>query len=237
LQERKTGLLGTIVNFIAIILGGLAGVLFGKAFPDRLKSTVIQGIGLTVMIIGLQMALKTSNVLIVIASLVIGGIIGESINIEARLNDFGRYLEKKLSGKGEGQFTKAFVTTSLIYCVGAMAIVGSLEDGLNGNHSILFAKSALDGITAIIFSSSMGIGVLFSAVPVFLYQGSISLFAGLLQGLLSDAVVVEMSAVGGLLIFGIGINLLGIKEIKVGNLLPGIFVTVPLVLLVGNLGL
>lgn len=237
MQERKTGLLGTIVNLIAIILGGLAGVFFGKAFPDRLKSTVIQGIGLTVMIIGLQMALKTSNVLIVIASLVIGGIIGESINIEARLNDFGCYLEKKLSGKGEGQFTKAFVTTSLIYCVGAMAIVGSLEDGLNGNHSILFAKSALDGITAIIFSSSMGIGVIFSAVPVFLYQGSISLFAGLLQGVLSDAVVVEMSAVGGLLIVGIGINMLGIKEIKVGNLLPGIFVTVPLVLLAGNLGL
>lgn len=230
-------MLGTIVNFTAIVLGGLAGVFFGKAVPDRLKATVIQGIGLTVMIIGLQMALKTSNVLIVIASLVIGGIIGESIDIEARLNDFGRYLEKKLAGKGEGQFTKAFVTTSLIYCVGAMAIVGSLEDGLNGNHSILFAKSALDGITAIIFSSSMGIGVIFSAVPVFLYQGSISLFAGLLQGLLSDAVVVEMSAVGGLLIFGIGINMLGIKEIKVGNLLPGIFVTVPLVLLVGSLGL
>lgn len=230
-------MLGTIVNFIAIILGGLSGVFFGKVFPDRLKATVIQGIALTVMIIGLQMALKTNSVLIIIASLVIGGIIGESINIEARLNDFGSYLEKKFSGKGEGQFTKAFVTTSLIYCVGAMAIVGALEDGLNGNHSILFAKSALDGITAIIFSSSMGIGVLFAAAPVFLYQGSISLFAGLLQGVLSETVVAEMSAVGGLLIFGIGINMLGIKEIKVGNLLPGIFVTVPFVLLVSKLGL
>lgn len=224
-------MLGTIVNFIAIIIGGLTGVFFGKAFSDKLKTTVIQGIALAVLIIGLQMALKTGNVLIVILSLVLGGIIGEGIDIEAGLNKLGGILEEKLSTKGEGKFTKAFVTTSLIYCVGAMAIVGALEDGLNANHSILFAKSALDGISAIIFSSSMGVGVIFSALPVLVYQGSISLFAGLLQGIISDAVVNEMSAVGGLLIFGIGINMLGIKEIKVGNLLPGIFVTVPLVFL------
>ncbi|NLI92885.1 MAG: DUF554 domain-containing protein [Peptococcaceae bacterium] len=230
-------MLGTIVNFIAIGVGGLAGLFFGKAFPEKLKTTVIQGIGLTVIIIGLQMAIKTTNVLIIIASLVLGGLIGESIDIEARLNDFGKYLEKKLSSNGEGQFTKGFVTTSLIYCVGAMAIVGSLEDGLNGNHSILYAKSALDGITAIVFSSSMGVGVIFSAIPVFLYQGSISLFAGMLQGILSEPVVLEMSAVGGLLIFGIGINMLGIKEIKVGNLLPGIFIAVPLTILFKHFGL
>jgi len=221
--------LGTTVNFIAIIIGGLAGVFFGKYFSDKLKETVIQGIALTVLVIGLQMALKTNNVLIVILSLVIGGVIGETIDIQARLNDLGQSLEKRFSSQGNGQFTKAFVTTSLIYCVGAMAIVGALEDGLNANHSILFAKSALDGITAIIFASSMGMGVIFSAVPVFLYQGSISLFAGSVQGLLSEAVVIEMSAVGGILIFGIGITMLGIKEIKVGNLLPGIFLTVPLV--------
>jgi len=223
--------LGTTVNLIAIVIGGLVGLVFGKAFPDRLKTTVIQGIGLSVIIIGLQMALKTNNVLIVIISLVLGGVIGEGINIEERLNQFGLFLEKKLSSNGEGQFTKAFVTTSLIYCVGAMAIVGALEDGLNGNHSILFAKSALDGVTAVIFASSMGIGVIFSAVPVFIYQGCIALFAGLLQGILSDAVVLEMSAVGGLLILGIGINMLNIKEIRVGNLLPGIFISVPLVII------
>ncbi|MGI6450814.1 MAG: DUF554 domain-containing protein [Desulfitobacteriia bacterium] len=229
-------MLGTTVNLLAIVFGGIAGILFGKAFPEKLKNTLIQGIGLTVIIIGLQMALKTNNVLIVIASLVVGGIIGETIDIEESLNNLGRLLEKKLSGGGEGKFTKAFVTTSLIYCVGAMAIVGALEDGLNGNHSILFAKSALDGITAIIFASSMGVGVIFSAIPVFIYQGGIALFAGLLQGILSDLVVLEMSAVGGLLIFGIGINMLGIKEIKVGNLLPGIFIAVPLVLLTEQLG-
>lgn len=224
-------MLGTIVNFIAIVFGGMVGFFFGKAFPEKLKNTVLQGVGLTVMLIGLQMALRTSNVLTLIASLVIGGIIGESIDIEHQLNNIGDFLEKKLSKKGNGQFTKAFVTASLIYCVGAMAIVGALEDGLNGNHSILFAKATLDGITAIVFSSSMGIGVVFSAIPVFLYQGSIALFAGLLQGVLSETVVVEMSAVGGLLILGIGINMLGIKEIKVGNLLPGIFIAVPIVLL------
>jgi len=228
--------LGTIVNFIAIGLGGLAGLFFGKALPEKLKTTVIQGIGLSVIIIGIQMAAKTTNALIMIASLAIGGLIGESMDIEARLNDFGSFLEKKLSPNGEGHFTKGFVTTSLIYCVGAMGIVGSLEDGLNGSHGILFAKSALDGITAIIFSSSMGAGVIFSAIPVLLYQGSISLFARLLHSVLSDPVVLEMSAVGGLLIFGIGINMLGIKEIRVGNLLPGIFIAVPLTILCTHFG-
>jgi len=227
---------GTTINFIAIIIGGLIGVLFGKILPDRLKITVIQGVALTVLIIGLQMALKTNNIIIVLASLVIGGIIGEVIDIEARLNALGKYLEGRLSQNGEGQFSKGFVTTSLIFCVGAMAIVGALEDGLNGNHSILLAKSALDGITALIFASSMGIGVIFAAVPVLVYQGGIALFAGLLNGVLSDPVVVEMSATGGLLIFGIGITMLGIKEIKVGNLLPGIVVSIPLTILVGYFG-
>jgi len=221
-------MLGTIVNFIAIIFGGLLGLFFGKNFPDRLKNTTIQGIALAVMVIGLQMALQTNNVLIVILSLVLGGIIGEWINIELQLNKLGKLLETKLSKNGEGNFAKAFVTASLVYCVGAMAIVGALEDGLNGNPSILFAKSALDGVSAIVFASSMGVGVVFSALPVLFYQGLISLFAGLLQGLLSDPVIVEMSAVGGLLIFGIAINMLGIKDIKVGNLLPGIFVAIPL---------
>lgn len=225
-------MLGTIVNVIAIIAGGLAGILFGKAFPERFKNTIIQGISLAILLIGFQMALKTNNVLVVIGSLVIGGLIGELIDIEKKLNQLGASLENKFSEYGGGDITKAFVTTSLIYCVGALAVVGALEGGLHGNHSILYAKAMLDGITAIIFSSSMGIGVIFSAIPVFLYQGTIALFAGLVEGVLSDPVVTEMSAVGGLLIFGIGINILGIAEIKVGNLLPAIFVAIPLVLLI-----
>lgn len=230
-------MLGTIVNVIAIVIGGLAGLLFGKAFPEKLKIILIQGIGLSILIIGLQMALKTNNILIMILSMVLGGLVGEAIGIEAGLNRLGKFFEEKVSTKGDGQFSKAFVTTSLIYCVGAMAIVGALEDGLNGNHSILFAKAALDGITAVVFSSSMGIGVVASALPVLIYQGCISLFAGLLQGTLSDAIILEMSAVGGLLIFGIGITMLGIKEIRVGNLLPAIILTIPLVILFEHFGI
>ena len=231
-------MLGTIVNTIAIVFGGLFGLLFGKAFPDKIKKTVIQGIGLAVLLIGGSMALQTKNSLIVISSLVLGGIIGEWIDIELRLQHLGQWLERKFAKNGQGAgFTKAFVTTSLIYCVGAMAIMGSLESGLTGNHNILFAKSMLDGITALIFASSMGIGVLVSALPVFLYQGAITMAAGLLQGVLSPQIIAEMSATGGLLILGIGFNILELKEIKVGNLLPAIFIVVPITLIFTRLHL
>jgi uncharacterized protein len=232
LLERWCPVLGTIVNVLAILLGGLAGIIFGQALPEKMKSTVIQGIGLAVLLIGVSMAIQTKNTLIVISSLVIGGVIGEWIDIELRLQQLGKWLESIFSkgGKG-GNFTKAFVSTSLIYCVGAMAIMGSLESGLKGVHNILYAKAMLDGISALVFASSMGIGVLASAIPVFLYQGGITVAAGLLQGILSDPVVAEMSATGGLLILGIGFNILEIKEIKVGNLLPGIFVAIPLTML------
>ncbi|NLL53130.1 MAG: DUF554 domain-containing protein [Peptococcaceae bacterium] len=228
---------GTQVNVIAIVAGGLIGTIFGKIIPERIRNTILQGLALVVILIGLEMALETGNILIVIASLVLGAIVGELIDIECRLNQFGKYLETKLSRRGRGNFTKAFVTASLVYCVGAMAIVGALQDGLNGDHSILFAKSALDGVTSIIFSASMGIGVIFAALPVLIYQGSIALFAGILQGILSDAVIVEMTAVGGLLIFGIGINILQIKDVKVANLLPSIFFAIPLVILFNYLGI
>ena len=224
-------MLGTIVNTFAIIFGGIVGLLFGHALPEKMKKTVIQGIGLSVLLIGGSMALQTKNPLVVISSLVLGGILGEWIDIELRLQHLGEWLERKFAKKGqESGFTKAFVTASLIYCVGAMAIMGSLESGLTGNNNILFAKSMLDGITAIVFASSMGIGVLASAIPVLIYQGAITLAAGLLQGVLSTPVIAEMSATGGLLIVGIGINILEIKEIKVGNLLPSIFIAVPITL-------
>ena len=225
-------MLGTIVNTAAIVLGGLLGLLFGQALPEKMKKTVIQGIGLAVLLIGGSMALQTKNPLIVIASLVLGGVIGEWIDIELRLQHFGQWLEQRLAKNGQVTgFTKAFVTASLIYCVGAMAIMGSLESGLKGNYNILFAKSMLDGISALVFASSMGIGVLVSAVPVFVYQGAITMSAGLLQGILSAQVIAEMSAAGGLLILGIGFNILEFKEIKVGNLLPAIFIAVPLTIL------
>lgn len=238
LGKKVIFLLGTIVNTVAILFGGLLGLLFGQALPDKIKKTVIQGIGLAVLLIGGSMALETKNTLVVIASLVLGGIVGEWIDIELRLQQFGQWLESKFSRNGQGAgFTKAFVTASLIYCVGAMAIMGSLESGLMGNHTILYAKSMLDGISALVFASSMGIGVLVSAIPVFLYQGLITISAGLLQGVLSSQVIIEMGATGGLLIVGIGLNILEIKEIKVGNLLPGIFIAIPITILFSMLHL
>lgn len=222
-------MLGTIVNVAAILFGGIIGLLFGKALPDKMKNTIIQGIGLAVILIGLSMAMKTNEALVVIASLVLGGIIGELIDIEYQLEKCGNWMARKSSkGDGGSNFTKGFVSASLMYCVGAMAIMGALESGLKGQHDILFAKSMLDGISSIVLASSMGIGVLVSALPVLIYQGGITLLAVFLQGVLTDAVVAEMSATGGLLIVGIGINLLGIMEIKVGNLLPGIIMAIPL---------
>ncbi|WP_029688704.1 DUF554 domain-containing protein [Thermoanaerobacter sp. A7A] len=219
-------MLGTVVNSIAIIVGGTIGTFLKVGIPERFKNIVMQGVALSVMIIGISSGLQFNNLMVVIVSLVIGGIIGEALNIEEYLNKFGDTLQKKLSKDNSSTISKGFVTASLVYCIGAMAIVGALKDGLSGDHSILFAKSVLDGISSIIFASTFGIGVVFSAVSVFLYQGSISLGASFLQGLLTKAVVDDMTAVGGVLIFAISLNMLEIKNIKVGNLLPTIFIPI-----------
>lgn len=219
-------MLGTVVNSIAIIVGGAIGTFLKVGIPERFKNIVMQGVALSVMIIGISSGLQFNNLMVVIVSLVIGGIIGEALNIEEYLNKFGDTLQKKLSKDKSSTISKGFVTASLVYCIGAMAIVGALKDGLSGDHSILFAKSVLDGISSIIFASTFGIGVVFSAISVFLYQGSISLGASFLQGLLTKPVVEDMTAVGGILIFAISLNMLEIKNIKVGNLLPAIFIPI-----------
>ncbi|NLZ51770.1 MAG: DUF554 domain-containing protein [Thermoanaerobacteraceae bacterium] len=224
-------MLGTIVNAATIIIGTLLGNFLKDRFGKNIKNTVMHGLSLTVMLIGLSMAITTENMLIVTLSMVIGGILGELLKIEDRLNKFGTKLEARFSGEG-GDFTRAFVSASLIYCVGAMAVLGAIQSGLEGNHGILFVKSILDGVSAIVFSSSMGIGVAFSALPVFVYQGAITLAASAIKDFLTDSIITEMSATGGLLIFGIGLNMLGINvNIKVGNLLPAIFVAVILAVL------
>jgi hypothetical protein len=225
-------LLGTIVNAAAIVFGAILGNCLKGGFPERLKATLMQAISLAVILIGLSMALKTQNVMVVTLSIVIGGVIGEWLCIEDWLNRIGLRLEQRFGGDN-GNFAKAFVSASLIYCVGAMAIMGSLDSGLTGNYSTLFVKSILDGVTSIVFASSMGIGVAFSALPVFLYQGAITLAAVFIKPFLTDAIIREMTATGGLLIFGIGVNMLtaGKVQIKVGNLLPAIFVAVMMVVL------
>ena len=183
---------------------------------------------LYVLYIGISGALNGGDTLIMIISVAIGALFGEIIDIDKGLNKLGYYLESRFKGKKKNNISIAegFITSSLLFCVGAMAIVGSLESGLKGNHDTLFTKSILDGIFSIIFTSSLGIGVIFSAATVFLYQGVITLGAGLLSGVLSTAVITNMSAVGGLLIVGLGFNMLGITKIKIANLLPAIFLPI-----------
>lgn len=216
-------MLGTIVNSLAIVAGSIAGLLFRNGISERYNHTIMQAVGLSVILIGFKTAMGCDDLLMIIGSLALGSLIGEWIDIEAYLKRMGDWLESKFS-RQSGGFSTGFVTASLIFCVGSMAIVGSLESGLMNKHDILFAKSALDGITSVILCSSMGIGVMFSAVPVFVYQGTITLLAGVLKPLLVPAVVSQMSGVGGLLIVGIGLNMLREKKIKVGNMLPAIFI-------------
>lgn len=216
-------MIGTLINMVAILAGSALGLLLRKGIPDRLRDTVMQGLGLCVLLIGASGALKTADTMCVIISIVVGGLIGAAVNIERQLERLGEAAEKKFA-HSEGGFAKGFVTASLVYCVGAMAIVGSMDSGLRGDHATLIAKSALDGVSAIFFASALGPGVALSAVAVFVYQGAIALLATWIAPLLTDPIITEMSAVGGLLIIGIGLNMIYDKHISVGNLLPAIFV-------------
>jgi uncharacterized membrane protein YqgA involved in biofilm formation len=215
--------LGTIVNCLSIIAGSLVGLCFKNGIPEKYNQTVMHAISLCVVLIGIKMALGCDDILVIIGSLAIGSLFGEWVGIEAYLERLARFLGNKFS-KDSGTFSTGFVTASLLFCVGSMAVVGSLESGFSGNHTTLFAKSTLDGIASIVLCSSLGIGVMFSAIPVLIYQGSITLLAGVLKPFLIPAVVSQMSAAGGLLIVAIGLNMLREKKIKVGNMLPAIFI-------------
>lgn len=218
-------MLGTVVNAIAVIVGGTAGFFLKKGIPERYKEAIMQAVGLSVLVIGLLGALKTDNILLMVFSMVIGVIIGEAAKIEDKLESLGKRLEDRFGDK-EGGIVKGFVTGSLIYCIGAMAVMGALESGLTGNHEILFTKSLLDGITAVVFASTLGIGVVFSSIAIFIYQGLITVMAAFIKPFLAEYVIREMSAVGGLLIMAISFNIMEIKKIRVGNMLPAIFIPV-----------
>jgi len=216
---------GTIVNVLAIFLGCSVGLILKSKFPEKIEKIIMQVLGLASLLIGMQMAIKADNILLVIFSLVIGGVIGEIIDIEAGLERFGERIKRKFkSNNNSERFVEGFLIASLLYCVGSMTIMGAIKEGLSGNPDILYAKSLLDGVTSIAFTAAMGTGVLFSAIPVFLYQGGITLLARAIKDFLSPEIINEMTAVGGILIWGIGFGLLGIKKIKVGNLLPAILV-------------
>jgi uncharacterized protein len=221
-------LLGTATNVAAIILGSIFGLLLRRRLPRRFTIILTQGLGLVTALIGIRMMIATENVLVVLLSIVAGGVVGELFQIERKLDAFGVGIEKKLS-KRRGTFAKAFVTSSLLYCVGPLAILGALQDGLRGDFTLLLTKSGLDGIASVAFASTLGIGVLFSALPVLAYQGSLTIGASLLAPYLTSSVVSEMTATGGLLILGIGLNVLQVTKIKVGNMLPAILIAAILV--------
>ncbi len=223
-------MIGTIINIITVVIGGTLGAILGARLPEKVRTTVMHGLGLMTMVIGLQMALTSRNVLIVLVSILIGGIIGELLDIQARLDALGKNLEERFARGGEaGKFTRAFVTASLIFCVGPLTILGSIQDGLLGDFNLLAIKSTLDGFAALAFSSTLGIGVAFAALTILVYQGAISLLAVLVGSALGNVTretpwVIEMSATGGVLIMGISLILFDLKQVRVGNLLPAIFI-------------
>ena len=216
--------LGTLPNCCAIIIGALLGVFCKRGLPEKWQETMMSSIALCILIIGVQMALKTQNIIIVIFSLVLGAIAGEIIDIEGAMNRLGKYLGNKLSS-GDSSAAAAigagFVNASILFCSGAMAILGSIQDGLAADHTTLFAKATLDGLISLILSANLGIGVILSALSVGIYQGSITLLAGFIGPLVTDAMLTEITASGGIMIMAIGCNMLKISSIRIGNLLPG----------------
>ena len=224
-------LLGTLVNGLLIIIGVMIGKLLNR-IPESMRTTVMYAIGLSVIVLGLQMGLKSENFLIVIISLVMGAVFGELMQLEEKLNQLGLWLERKMGSvgsTGKGSIAEGFVTATLIFVIGAMAIIGALDSGIRGDHDVLYTKGLIDGFTSIILTTTLGVGVIFSAITVMLFQVIIALFATqintFIPQVLMDQFIVEMTATGGVMIFAIGLNLTGLVKIKVANLLPAIVVT------------
>lgn len=214
---------GTIVNVLAIILGSTIGLLFSKGLKKETTKTIQDAMALGTIAIGIMSAIKMTMPLLVLISLALGALIGELIGIDKGLNKFADKVNARFT---EGNFAKGFVTATLVYCVGAMAIYGAIESGLTGDHNTLYIKSTLDGVTSIVFASTLGVGVIFSAIPVLIYQGTITLLASFVSDFLTEAVVINMSAIGGILIIGIALNILGITKIRLANLIPALFIPV-----------
>jgi uncharacterized membrane protein YqgA involved in biofilm formation len=216
-------MLGPVVNAVVILVCGLAGYCFIRNIPGRFEAIIKKALGLSLVYIGVKGALENRNVLLLVVSIAAGAAIGEAIDLDKWMNRLGYWTERKLRMKG-GSFAKGFVSASILFCTGSMAIVGSIQSGLLDSHETLFAKSVMDGIFSLIFAGSMGIGVIFSAVPVLIYQAGIALLAMRIRGFLSPDIITEISATGSLLISAIGFNFLGASEIKVANLIPAVFI-------------
>ncbi|MCL2380067.1 MAG: DUF554 domain-containing protein [Treponema sp.] len=230
-------MLGPIVNAAVIVICGLAGCFLVRSIPPRFEEIIRKAAGLSVVFVGIRGALVNERLTLLIMSMFIGAVIGELVDIDGRMNRLGQWAERRLGSGGSSggrSFSRGFVTTSVLFCAGSMAIVGSIQSGLTGNHEILFAKSVLDGAISIVFGASMGIGVAFSAIPVFLYQGGIVLLSIAVRDVLTQDIIREMSAAGSLVVAAIGFNFLSIKEIKVANFIPAIFIP-PVYMMFGEL--
>lgn len=224
------GLVGTFVNVATVIAGGAIGLACKKGIPERLNDSVFKALGLITMFIGISGCLCGENTLVAVIAMILGTIVGELLDIDKRINNVGKFIERKVSKDNENStIAQGFVSSSLLFCVGAMTIAGSLQAGLSGDCSVLFTKSAMDFCSSIIFASTLGVGVLFSAIFVLVYQGLITMLATWIAPLLTDAVVNEMSCVGYIIIIGLALNILGITKLKIMNMVPAIFLPIALV--------
>ena len=215
---------GTLLNVATVLVGGSLGLLVGRRLPERVRETVMVGIGLISIVLGVKMSLETSNTLILLGSTILGGFIGEIVGIQKRLDGLGQWFQKKLNRNGEAssRFSEGFVTASLIFCVGPMTIMGSIQDGMSGDFELLAVKSAMDGFSSLAFAAAFGPGVLLAGATVLVYQGGISLGASALSGVMTEAMVHEMTAAGGLMILGIGLVILDVSRPRVASFLPAL---------------
>jgi len=216
---------GTLINASAVIIGSLIGLIFHSKLPKKITNTAFHGVGLFTIVLGITMAIKTDNFLIMIFSIVIGSIFGEIIDLEKMINNFGEWLKKNFKTKNE-RFSEGFITAFLLYCMGSMTILGSIEEGIEGTRTLLITKSVLDGFSSIVLSATLGVGVLFSFIPLLLFQGGLTLFASNMQHVFTEIMITELTAVGGIILLGLGITMLEIKKIRILNMLPSLIIVV-----------
>lgn len=232
-------MIGTWLNALTVLVGGTLGTWLGGRFPERMQETIFAALGLFTLFIGFSSALATGNPLIALGSLVMGALLGEALRLDARLEQFGAWLQRTLA-RGEGnasRFVEGFVTASLVFCVGPLTIQGAIEDGLRGDYTLLAIKSVLDGFAALAFAATLGTGVLASIIVIILFQGGISLLASLGTNIFTEPMVAEMTGVGGIVLLSIGLRLLNLKQIRSANLLPALFIAPAAVALMDALGI
>ncbi len=227
-------MIGTLVNTGAVVAGSLVGMAVKSRLPEKFVNVVFQAIGLFTLAIGISMSLRSDRMLVVVLSLVVGTVIGQWVDIDRHIQRFSDYLQRKSgqkndtipSGEHSRRFTEGFITATMLFCVGSMAILGAIEDGMGQTPAILYTKSLMDGISSIILASTFGVAILFSSVPMLLYQGAITLFAASMMHLMTESMIADLTAVGGVLLIGLGITILKIKELKITNMLPALVVVV-----------